>query len=197
MFADIATTIIKGDGSTVSLLYFMNTLNPLDWLLVLILAFSVIRAFMRGFVREAFALVGLIVGFLLACWYFRPVAEQLRGLINERPIAEMLGFLTVLFGVVIFATLLGKLLSRTASAVGLGFFDRIFGALFGLMRGALLGLALLLIVTAFLPTAPWVQTSSLAPYFLRADHAVSFVMPSELRQQLSKGLERLRNPRIF
>jgi membrane protein required for colicin V production len=175
----------------------MNPLNPLDWLLALILAFSVIRAGMRGLVREAFALVGLIAGFLLACWNFDNLAIQLRGLVNDRPVADMLSFFLILAGVLIVATLLGKLLSRTASAAGLGFFDRLFGALFGLARGALLALALLLAVTAFLPAAPWVQTSSLAPYFLRASHAVSFVMPSDLQQQLTKGLERVRNPHLF
>jgi membrane protein required for colicin V production len=175
----------------------MNHLNPLDWLLAIILAFSVLRAAMRGLVREAFALGGLIVGFLLACWNFDRLAIQLRGLVNDRPIADLLAFFLILFGVVIVATLTGKLLSRTASAVGLGFFDRLFGALFGLTRGALLALALLLAVTAFLPAAPWVQTSSLAPYFLRANHAVSFVMPSGLQQQLTRGLERIRNPHLF
>jgi membrane protein required for colicin V production len=172
----------------------MNTLNPLDWLLALLLAYSVIRALMRGLVREAFALAGLIVGFLLACWNFGNVATHLRGLINERPIADMVAFMLILFSVMIVATLLGKVLSRTASAVGLGFFDRLFGALFGLARGAMLGLALLLMVTAFLPAAPWVQTSSLAPYFLRANHAVSFVMPFDLQQAFGKGIERVRSP---
>jgi len=172
-------------------------MNPLDWLLAALLAYSVIRAFMRGFVREAFALAGLITGFFLACWNYPIVALRLRGIVNSPPLGNLVAFALILFAIVIIAALLGKLLSRTASAVGLGFFDRLGGALFGLARGGLFCLALLLVCTAFLPAAPWVKTSSLAPYFLRANHEVSFVMPSDLRQRLANGLERLHAPQLF
>ena len=57
----------------------------------------------------------------------------------------------------------------------------------------LLGISLLLPITAFLPTAAWVQQSMLAPYFLRAAHAVSFLMPTDLRLKLLDGLEHIRH----
>jgi membrane protein required for colicin V production len=168
-------------------------MNALDWLLVILLAYSVIRAVVRGFIREAFALAGLIFGFLLACWFYQSLALQLKGLITSPSIAELVSFLIILAATAILASLLGKLLRNTASAIGLGFVDRLLGAVFGLVRGALLGVALLLAVTAFLPTAPWVENSHLAPYFLRAAHAVSFVMPSDLKQRLLDGLNHLKH----
>jgi membrane protein required for colicin V production len=166
-------------------------MNPLDWLLAILLAYSVVRAVMRGFFQEAFALGGLILGFLFACWFYLTLAVELKGLINSPQLAQLAAFLLILAGTMIIASLIGKLLSRTASAVGLGFIDRLLGALFGLFRGALLGVALLLAATAFLPTAPWIQNSNLAPYFLRAAHAVSFVMPSYLSLRLLDGLNRV------
>jgi membrane protein required for colicin V production len=166
-------------------------MNPLDWLLAVLLAYSVVRAAMRGFFREAFALAGLILGFLLACWNYRGAATHLLGIVDTLPLAQLLAFVLILVATMILATLLGKLLSKTASAVGLGFLDRLGGALFGLVRGGLLALALLLVVTIFLPTGNWVQTSLLAPYFLRANHAVSFVMPSELQLRLTDAFKHL------
>jgi len=166
-------------------------MNALDWLLVILLAYSVVRAFLRGFFQEAFALGGLILGFLFACWFYRPLALDLRGLIPPTEIAELAAFLLILAGTMIVASLLGRLLRHTASAIGLGFVDRILGAAFGLVRGALLGVVLLLAMTAFLPRAPWIENSRLAPYFLRAAHAVSFVMPSDLKQRLLDGLGHL------
>jgi membrane protein required for colicin V production len=166
-------------------------MNALDWLLVILLAYSVVRALMRGFFQEAFALGGLISGFLFACWFYRPLALNLKGLITSPQIAELAAFLLILAGTMIFASLLGRLLRHTASAIGLGFVDRLLGAAFGLVRGALLGVALLFVVTAFLPSAPWIENSHLAPYFLRAAHAVSFVMPSDLKQRLLDGLDHL------
>ncbi len=168
-------------------------MNPLDWLLAVLLTYSVIRAILRGFFQEAFALGGLILGFLLACWFYRGLATDLRGLINSPQIAQLAAFLLILAITMIVAGLLGKLLRHTASAVGLGFADRLLGAIFGLVRGAILGVALLLAITAFLPAAPWIENSHLAPYFLRAAHAVSFVMPSDLRLRLLDGLNRLKH----
>ena len=172
-------------------------MNPLDWLLAILLAYSVVRAAMRGFFREAFVLGGLVVGFILACWNFRNLAVQLRGLVNSPPLAELLAFILILMACVVIASLIGKLLSRTASAVGLGFLDRLGGAAFGLVRGALLGVVILLGMTAFLPASPWIETSFLAPYFLRANHAVSFVMPYDLQLRFSDGLNRIRKMKVY
>jgi membrane protein required for colicin V production len=168
-------------------------MNTLDWLLIILLAYSVIRAVVRGFFQEAFALGGLIFGFLFACWFYRSLAVELKGLITSTSIAELTAFLLLLAGTMILATVIGKVSRHTASAIGLGFLDRLLGAMFGLFRGALLGVALLLAVTAFLPSAPWIENSHLSPYFLRAAHAVSFVMPPDLKQRLLDGLDHLKH----
>jgi membrane protein required for colicin V production len=171
-------------------------MNPLDWLLTALLAYSILRALLRGFLREAFALGGLVAAFLLACWNYEYVAIRLQSLLHSPaftpPLAQFVAFLLILLLVMLVATILGTLLKRTVSAVGLGFFDRLFGALFGLARGVLLGMAVLLTITAFLPSMSWMKNSLLAPYFLSATHAVSFVMPSELRSRLIDGLQEMK-----
>ncbi len=167
------------------------TLNPLDWLLLALLVYSAVRAAMNGFFREAFALAGLVLGFPLACWYYRPLAAQLRNLITTPAFAQLVAFALILTAVTVTASLLGRTLRRGARTVGFGFADRLGGALFGLLRGAGIATAILLAITAFLPTAPWVQTSQLAPYFLRAAHAVSFAMPADLSIRLRESLQHL------
>jgi len=83
-------------------------MNPLDWLLVALLAYSTIRAGMRGLVREVFALVGLLVAFVLACWYYRNVAELLRGLVNSEPLADFCAFLMIIGVVMVLRLLSGE-----------------------------------------------------------------------------------------
>jgi len=168
-------------------------MNPLDWILGIILIYSVVRAAMRGFIAELFAFGGVLCGLLLACWFYRQVAVSLAGLISTPALAQLAAFLLILAATMVAAALLGKLLHRTARAIGLGFFDRLLGAIFGLLRGLLLGLSLLLPITAFLPTATWLQQSALAPYFLRAAHAVSFLMPADLSLKLLDGFDRIRH----
>lgn len=168
-------------------------MNPLDWLLAALLLYSAVRAAMRGFFREAFTLAGLVIGFPLACWYYRDGAHALAGLITAPAIAQFTAFLLILAIVTLIASLLGRLFRRGARTIGLGIADRLGGALFGLARGALVGTAFLLALAAFLPTAPWVQTSVLAPYFLRGAHAVSFTMPPDLRSRLRVSLDHLKH----
>jgi membrane protein required for colicin V production len=164
--------------------------NPLDWLLLLLLGYSVVRAAMRGLVVEAFALGGLAVGFLMACWFYLPLATHFGGLVQPPMLTHFAAFLLIVFATMLLAALIGRLVRRTVSAVGLGLVDRLMGALFGLLRGALLAVAVLSAIVAFLPTAPWVTNSLMAPYFLNTAHAVSSVMPQDLSHRLREGVER-------
>jgi membrane protein required for colicin V production len=116
-------------------------MNPLDWLLAALLVYSTIRAAMRGLVRELFALGGLLVGCLLAFWYYRAVAALLRGLVNSEPLADFCAFLLIIAVVMVVAALLAAVIHRTASAIGLSALDRLGGAVFGAARGLVLGAA--------------------------------------------------------
>ena len=168
-------------------------MNPLDWVLASLLVYSAVRAAINGFFREAFTLLGLVIGFPLACWYYRDGAHALAGLITTPTLAQFAAFLLILAVVTIVASLLGRLFRRGARTNGLGPADRLGGALFGLARGAIVETAFLLALIAFLPSAPWVQNSRLAPYFLRAAHAVSFTMPQDLRLRLRASLGMLKH----
>jgi membrane protein required for colicin V production len=80
-----------------------------------------------------------------------------------------------------------------AHAIGLGFFNRLGGAAFGLARGWLVGVAIVMAVTAFLPTTDWLKNSRLTPYFLAGAHAVSFVVPHDLEQLILDGATQLKH----
>ena len=168
-------------------------MNPLDWLLAAILTYSIVKAAIQGFFREALALGGLVVGLLLACWFSAALAVHLHGLISAPTIAQLAAFLLVLAATMIAANILARVLRKTASTIGLGLVDRLAGAAFGCVRGFLFGVAILFALTAFLPTADWVRTSLLAPYFLRGAHAVSFVVPHDLQRKVSDGIARTKH----
>jgi membrane protein required for colicin V production len=166
--------------------------NAVDWVLLAILLWSTISAFFRGFFRELFALVGLFIGILLAGLYYLPVAARLRSFITTAAIREIVAFLLIALGTMVCAGLLGRLLQRTASLIGLGFFDRLLGAVFGAARGCLEAVALITVLAALLPTKSALKNSRLAPYFLAGAHGVSFVVPQGLEQQITDGISRIR-----
>jgi membrane protein required for colicin V production len=168
-------------------------MNLFDWFLIVVLACSTILAFARGLLLELFSLGGLIAGILLASWNYHSFAPLLSRIITNPSIADVVAFLFIAIGVMVLCTIAGKLLSSTVSAIGLGFFNRLLGAVFGFARGCLLGVAIMMAAAAFLPPAPWITNSHLAPYFLAGAHAVSFVVPHDLQQLILDGAKELKH----
>ena len=168
-------------------------MNLFDWFLIIVLALSTISAFVRGLLLELFSLGGLIVGILLASWNYHNFAPLLSRLITNPAAANVVAFLLIAVGVMVLCTVAGKVLNSTANAIGLGFFNRLLGAVFGFARGCLIGVAIMMAAAAFLPPAPWMTNSYLAPYFLAGAHAVSFVVPHDLQQLIRDGAQELKH----
>jgi len=168
-------------------------MNLFDCFLIAILAYSTIVAFVRGIIWELFSLGGLVAGILVASWNYNHVAVVLGHLITTPAIAQIVAFLLIVIGVMVLSALLGRALNRTAHAIGLGFFDRFLGALFGFARGCLFGVAILMAIAAFLPHSAWIANSRLSSYFLAGAHAVSFVVPHDLQQQILNGAKQLKH----
>jgi membrane protein required for colicin V production len=171
----------------------MNAFNPFDWFLFALLAYSTIMAFMRGFLRELFFFGGLILGILLAAWNYEHLSLLLARFITTASTAHIVAFFLIVLGVMLASGLIGRFLSRTVQAVGLGFLDRLLGAVFGFARGCLLGVAILVAAAAFFPKTAWISNSRLTPYFLAGAHAVSFVVPHDLQQQILNGAQQLKH----
>lgn len=171
----------------------LSSLTALDWLLVLVLAWSTILALVRGLIRELFSLAGLAAGVLLASWYYRPVASWLEQWISSAPAAKTAAFLSIALSVGVAAGLLGRLFRRTAKTIGLGWFDRLAGGLFGFLRGCLMITAVMLAIVAFAPSFSALRTSRLAPYFLDAAHGISFLVPHDLEAEINGGVTALKH----
>jgi membrane protein required for colicin V production len=166
--------------------------NLFDWLLVAILVYSTVAAFLRGFFREVFSLVGLVAGILLASWNYPMVAVRL-AVWMPVAVSDVVGFLLIALVVMVVCGLVGKLLHRTVKTIGLGFVDRLLGAGFGLLRGALLGVAVLMAAAAFVPDQSLLKNSQLAGYFLAGAHEVSFVVPGDLQARIRAGALELKH----
>lgn len=179
------------------MLALLHKLTALDWLMLAVLAFSAVRAFMRGMVRELFWLIGSVLGLALACIGYGYPAQALLPIVNSQPIADACSFLLIVFGVMFLAALLGRAASQAMRFAGLGLADSLAGGLFGLLRGLLLVTASMMAVAAFLPATAFTEKnilpSVLAPYFLSAAHAVSSVVPAEMENRVRDGIALLRS----
>ena len=163
--------------------------NGFDWLLIVIVAFSMVAAFRRGLVRAIFGLLGLIGGFQIATWSYDTVGDCITAssLHVSPATARIMGFLLVVVAVAVGLEVVGWLFQKVLRQVGLGPFDRILGVAFGFARGCLIGIALLMATTTFAPQTEVVATSAISPYLFAVAHDVSFLVPQYLQQLMVSG----------
>ena len=164
-----------------------------DWIILVVLVVSVLSAAKNGFFLEIFSLAGVVAGLWIASWNYQRLLPWITRWIHSLAAAEALSFLLVAFGVMIAAAILGRAIRWSVHSIGLGWADRVIGAVFGLLKGCALVTLAVLTVAAFLPKAPWFQRSILAPYFLSAAHQASIVTPYELGERIRQGVVIIRN----
>lgn len=163
-----------------------------DWIILLFLLFSVATAAWEGFFHEAFGLAGLVVGYLVAAWQYRWLADWFDSYLKQQWLGDIAGFLIIFFAVLIIAGLLGRLARRLMKAAGLTAMDRTMGGLLGLLKGSLVVAIVLVAMAAFAPAARWLPGSQLATYFMVVGRAAIWVAPADLRHRFDEGLEYLR-----
>ncbi len=117
-----------------------------DWILLALLAASMLVGALRGLVYEVLSLMGWLAAFLLAQWLAPDVAEKLPMQSSGETLRYAAAFVLVFVGSVFAAGLVSALMKRLISAVGLRPVDRVLGAVFGLFRGLILLLALSVVV---------------------------------------------------
>jgi|SRR5208282_1077965 len=164
-----------------------------DWIILGFLVFSVIAAAMEGFFHEAFKVAGLVVGYLLAAWQYRRLADWFAPHLKSPWVGEIAGFLIIFVAVLIVAGLAGRISRWAMKKAGLTAIDRFLGAVLGLLRGVLVVAVVLTAMAAFAPAAKWLERSQLAPYFLVVGRAAIWLAPSELRHRFYQGLDYMRN----
>ncbi len=109
----------------------------MTWLDVGVLAvvvISSIRGALRGLIREAFGLAGII----LAIYFGLKFSGALVGLfpsLAREPVAKAVAFVIIFILVTLLANLLGRLAARAVHAVALGFLDRLLGTALGFLEG--------------------------------------------------------------
>jgi len=167
-------------------------LSNLDWVIVLIVLLSVLQAIAQGFFYEFFSLAGVIAGYLLAAWEYPRVAAWYTHYVNSQWAADIAGFFTIFVVVVLLAGVIGRIARWAVHGVGLRWFDRLLGAVFGFVRGAAICTVVVLALAAFAPQWGWLQQSRLSPFLLVSGRALVWAAPADLRQRFREGWELLR-----
>ncbi len=160
-----------------------------DWLIVGVVLLNVVSAAVQGFFAEALSMAGLVIGYIVAAWQYRRLAEWLMSFLKNEWLAEILGFLIIFFAILILFGIAARVARKLMKAAGLSGFDRVLGALLGVVKGGLVVAVVLMVMTAFTPTSKLLENSQLAPYFLVVGRAAIWVAPATLRARFYDGLD--------
>jgi membrane protein required for colicin V production len=169
-------------------------MTSFDWILLLILTSSVITGLMAGFARVTIGLAAGIFGVVFGFWFYRMPAAWFAEYFESKTASSVLGFVVIFGGILILGGLLARLLGSVFKWAGLTWLDRLLGAGFGFLRGAVIITGIATVVTAFAPNpAPkWIAKSEVMPYTESFSKVLSAVAPREMKEKFDENLDRIR-----
>jgi membrane protein required for colicin V production len=128
-------------------------LESIDIVVGAIIAAACLRGVFLGLVREAFSLVAIAAAYTAVRLFVHPAADWLTevgsGRISPGAAPWIAGALLVVLAIAL-VTSIGRIVRRGVRAAGLGFADRVGGALLGTAEGVLVVALLLTLATGYL-----------------------------------------------
>ncbi len=157
----------------------------LDWVLLVVLMLSLLLGAWRGLVYEVLSVLSWLAAFVLAQWLAPEVGAWLPMGGAAEPVRFATGFVTVFIGVVFAGGLLAWGIKKLVEAVGLRPVDRTLGAAFGVVRGAVLVLAVAVVVNMTpLRRGQWWTESKVADVATAALKGLKPVLPERFGHYL-------------
>lgn len=170
-------------------------MNLLDLGVLLLLTLVTLRGYFRGLFHELAVLVGLVGGLLLAAHSYLRLAALLLPLVKNLLWAQGLAFVVVLVGCYWGVRLLGYLLQRLLYHLYLDVLDRLLGAFFALVKGALiLGFALLVLGVIMPRDSRLLKESATAPFLTTMARKTLELLPPEFKKRLQDYLRQVPRP---
>ncbi|HXX85287.1 MAG TPA: CvpA family protein [Casimicrobiaceae bacterium] len=170
-------------------------MTAFDLVVIGVIGLSTLLAFVRGFVRVVVSLAALIVAAVAAIHFSEPVGAALPEFGGGPAARYAAAFALIAIAVLVVGAVVGWLLSRLVRAIGLGFLDRLLGAVVGVARGVLfVVLAVLLAGLTDLPRQDWWQNAYLAPPLVTAALSLKRWLPKAWAERLDYGKAGRPNP---
>ena len=158
-----------------------------DYLVLLIVATSLLLGMWRGVVGEIIALVAWVLAFFAAKWWGTPVAHWFTA-ISDPTLRIVAGWVAVFMATLVIMALLRLTVRSLIKALGMTLSDRLLGLLFGVARG--LAIVLLLVAVGgmtALPKEKWWSEAYFAAPLETAVLASKPWLPSDVAKRIRFG----------
>tara|TARA_X000000950_G_scaffold104429_1_gene131616 strand:+ start:1299 stop:1847 length:549 start_codon:yes stop_codon:yes gene_type:complete len=145
--------------------YILKSTNLFDFFFLLILIYSVVQCFLKGFTLSLISfmkwVLSLVITIILVPKFQPFISEYIQSEFVNNVGLGMAIFIFTLFITILF----GKILSKSITWTGVGTIDKGFGFLFGFFKGYIISICLFSIFNWFYPYQNW---------GISAEEAISF-----------------------
>ncbi len=143
-------------------------MNWADWAILGILIISSLISLKRGFVKEALSMANWVLAFFVAMTFRDALSALLESQIATPSLRDMVAFALLFAATLIVGAMVNYLIGEVVRMTGLSGTDRLFGMIFGFIRGFIVVMAILLLVPGLVAIDKdlWWQESMLIPHLL-------------------------------
>lgn len=156
-------------------------MTSFDYIVLAILGVSALLGLLRGFIKEVLSLIAYVVAFLAAIWWGPLMAAWFTPFIENSLLRMALAYGIVFIGMLLMVGLVNVTLATMIQKTGLTPADHGLGGLFGLMRGILMVLVLVVLAGyTELPKEPWWEQAQLSGAAVNGVRQVKQALPPSL-----------------
>ncbi len=163
-------------------------LNTADVVILITILISTGIGIYRGFVREVLTVLTWAVAAVIAYMYGKTLGAYIVFLDSE-PVKEALGILGVFILVVSIGYIIKLIVIKAGKLAGVSTIDRVVGALFGILRGCVLVVLVLLVSSDNITNQDWYKKSVLLPKFAKAADVTSKATPQSWKDDIKREVK--------
>jgi len=153
-----------------------------------------LRGFWRGTVNEAFSIVGIFIGLIIASAYYADVSQYLFNWVINKEISHMSGYLVYFSIIYLIINCLGILVTYIFHLKNRGWGSHLSGGLVGSIKGILLVSVLTIPLIIFLPKGSnFIKYFTLLSLEIPISEQMTHVISKEMQKTFSAKINDYKN----
>ena len=162
----------------------LASLNYFDIFCLIIVGSSIILAFFKGFISTILSLIRFVLALFVTFNFSYLLVPLTSKYISHHAIAEYAAFIALFLIILIILSIIKYYIIKSLSFLDKGYIDRVFGGLFGLIRGVAIVCMIFFTIISFTGAVEIKENSSIASFKYIRDNAPGWINKAQLENQL-------------
>ncbi|MBN2419760.1 MAG: CvpA family protein [Deltaproteobacteria bacterium] len=164
-------------------------MNILDYIILIPLIYFTVKGVLRGFFKEAASLAGIVLGIWLGNVFQPDLSRILYRHLPDSNFIPLISLAIIFAVVLILCNLAGWGLRALFKKTLLGWFDKVMGGVFAVLKTVVLAYFAIIILTFYVPAkAPLITESLLAPWIIKSYQSIAGLVSPDHYNRLKKKI---------